>query len=114
MKPGEKFVANDGNGASYCCSIREFKGESIVADIEKGQLESNELPVRLVLFQGLPKADKMELIIQKAVELGAAEIVPVEMVRCVGKLDDKKQACTLAVYCRKCGKAIGQNGNSRS
>ena len=82
MKPNEKFIANDGNGASYCCSIREFVGDSVVADIEKGQLESSELPVRLVLFQGLPKADKMELIIQKAVELGAAEIVPVEMVRC--------------------------------
>ena len=77
MKPGEKFVANDGEGASYCCAIREFLGDRVIADIEKGQLENTELPVRLVLFQGLPKADKMELIIQKAVELGAAEIVPV-------------------------------------
>ena len=75
MKPGEKFVANDGEGASYCCAIREFSGDRVIADIEKGQLENTELPVRLVLFQGLPKADKMELIIQKAVELGAAEIV---------------------------------------
>ena len=51
MKPNEKFIANDGNGASYCCSIREFVGDIVVADIEKGQLESSELPVRLVLFQ---------------------------------------------------------------
>ena len=50
-----------------------------------------ELPVRFVLFQGLPKGDKLELIIQKTVELGAAEIVPVEMSRCVVKLDDKKK-----------------------
>lgn len=50
MKPNEKFIANDGNGASYFCSIREFVGDSVVADIEKGQLESSELPVRLVLF----------------------------------------------------------------
>ena len=91
MKIGEKIVVNDGNGASYCCSIRIFTGDSVIADIEQGQLGSNELPVRLVLFQGLPKSDKMELIIQKAVELGVSEIVPVEMARCVVKLDEKKK-----------------------
>ena len=51
-----------------------------------------ELPNRIYLFQGLPKADKMELIIQKAVELGAYAIVPVETKRCVVKLDEKKAA----------------------
>lgn len=112
MKPGEKFIANDGNGASYCCSIREFVGESVVADIEKGQLESNELPVRLVLFQGLPKADKMELIIQKAVELGAAEIVPVEMTRCVVKLDDKKKKSKLTRWQSIAESAAKQSGRT--
>ncbi|MBR3836112.1 MAG: 16S rRNA (uracil(1498)-N(3))-methyltransferase [Clostridia bacterium] len=91
MKTGERFVANDGNGASYCCAVREIYDDRIVADIEDGQLMSNELPVRLVLFQGLPKADKLELIIQKGVELGVSEIYPVEMARCVVKLDDKKK-----------------------
>ena len=112
MKPNEKSVANDGNGASYCCSIREFVGDSVVADIEKGQLESSELPVRLVLFQGLPKADKMELIIQKAVELGAAEIVPVEMVRCVVKLDEKKKKSKLARWKSIAESAAKQSGLS--
>ena len=73
MKVGEKFVANDGNGASYCCAVCEIYDDRIVATIEEGQLMSNELPVKLVLFQGLPKADKMELIIQKGVELGVSE-----------------------------------------
>lgn len=91
MKVGEKFVANDGNGASYCCAISEIYDDRIVAAIEEGQLMSNELPIKLVLFQGLPKADKMELIIQKGVELGVSEIYPVEMSRCVVKLDDKKK-----------------------
>ena len=112
MKPNEKFIANDGNGASYCCSIREFVGDSVVADIEKGQLESSELPVRLVLFQGLPKADKMELIIQKAVELGAAEIVPVEMVRCVVKLDEKKKKSKLARWQSIAESAAKQSGRT--
>ena len=91
MKIGEKFIANDGNGGSYCCAVSEITDERITAEILEGQLSSTELPVKLVLFQGLPKADKMELIIQKAVELGVSEIVPVEMSRCVVKLDDKKK-----------------------
>ena len=49
-----------------------------------------ELPSKIYLFQGLPKADKMELIIQKAVELGAYEVIPVSTKRAVVKLDDKK------------------------
>ena len=51
-----------------------------------------ELPVKITLYQGLPKGDKMEMIVQKAVELGVAEIVPVAMKRCVVKLDAKKAA----------------------
>ena len=90
MKPGEKFVANDGEGASYCCAIREFSGDRVIADIEKVQLENTELPVRLVLFQGLPKADKMELIIQKGTELGATTIVPVQFKRSIVKLSRKR------------------------
>ena len=50
-----------------------------------------ELPCRICLFQGLPKSDKMELIVQKAVELGAAEVIPVAMKNCVVKLDAKKR-----------------------
>lgn len=112
MKPNEEFIANDGNGASYCCSIRDFVGDSVVANIERGQLESSELPVRLVLFQGLPKADKMELIIQKAVELGAAEIVPVEMVRCVVKLDEKKKKSKHARWQSIAESAAKQSGRT--
>lgn len=112
MKPGEKFVANDGAGASYCCSIREFTADSVIADIEKGQLENTELPVRVILFQGLPKADKMELIIQKAVELGAAEIVPVEMTRCVVKLDEKKKKSKLSRWQTIAESAAKQSGRT--
>ena len=48
------------------------------------------MPVRITLFQGIPKSDKLELIIQKAVELGACEIVPVAMKRSVAKIEPKK------------------------
>jgi len=55
-----------------------------------------ELPSQVYLFQGLPKADKMELIIQKAVELGVHAVVPVSTKRCVVKLDDKKAKSKIA------------------
>lgn len=112
MKTGEKFVANDGNGASYCCAVREIYDDRIVADIEDGQLMSNELPVKLVLFQGLPKGDKMELIIQKAVELGVSEIYPVEMSRCVVKLDDKKKKSKTARWQSISESAAKQSGRT--
>ena len=64
--------------------------EYIRADILSKDEQGKELPSRIILFQGLPKADKMELIIQKAVELGAYSVVPVAMKRSVVKLDAKK------------------------
>lgn len=110
MKTGEKFVANDGNGGSYYCAVSEISDSMIVADILEGQLSSTELPVKLVLFQGLPKADKMELIIQKAVELGVSEIVPVEMTRCVVKLDEKKKKSKLSRWQAISESAAKQSG----
>ena len=71
---------------------------------------STELPVRLKLYQGLPKKDKMELIIQKAVELGAVEIIPVMTKRCIVKLeDDKKEAKKLERW-----QAIAESGAKQS
>ena len=67
------------------------KAKQISAKILE-EWENKELPARIHLFQGLPKGDKMELIIQKAVELGAFSIIPVETKRCVVKLDVKKAA----------------------
>ena len=73
-------------------SIEAFSADEVLLHIIYAQEPDYELPSRIYLFQGLPKADKMELIIQKAVELGAYEIIPVETKRCVVKLDGKKAA----------------------
>ena len=89
MKPGEKVRISTRAGANYLCSITQVEEMSVAVQILE-TMAGTELPNRIVLFQGLPKADKMELIIQKAVELGAAEIVPVSMKNCVVKLDAKK------------------------
>ena len=91
MKPGEQFYVTDGESqGKYLCALKSVAGEQVVCDILRFLEESSELPCEIVLYQGLPKADKMELIIQKAVELGAARIVPVATKRSVVKLDDKK------------------------
>ena len=91
MKIGEEVSVSDGvSDTEYRCEIEEFLEDEIILKIRFVKEDGVELPARVVLFQGLPKNDKMELIVQKAVELGAAEIVPVAMDRCVVKLDDKK------------------------
>lgn len=91
MKPGEEIsVSTSESSAEYRCIIKELHDEEIICDLAFIKEEGNELPSKIYLFQGLPKSDKMELIIQKAVELGAYEIIPVEMKRCVMKLEPKK------------------------
>ena len=66
-------------------------GEKKIAKIIEENYQDTELPIKICLFQGLPKSDKMELIIQKCVELGVYKIIPVEMSRSVVKIDDKKK-----------------------
>lgn len=91
MKPGEHLAICDGEGTDYQCRIETIDQEKVVARIEEMGTNETELPARIYLFQGLPKKDKMELIIQKAVELGVYEIIPVAMKRCVVKLEDPKK-----------------------
>ena len=91
MTPGEEVTVSDGQGMDYFCRIAELTKEEVRLDIVDSWHSFVELPAKIYLFQGLPKADKMELIIQKAVELGVYEIVPVATKRAVVKLDPKKE-----------------------
>ncbi len=95
MKKGDTLLISC-EGKSHLCSLKECENELAVAEIIEENFQDTELPVRLYLFQGLPKGDKMELIIQKSVELGVHKIIPVEMNRCVVKLDGKKKAAKVA------------------
>ena len=92
MKTGEELWISDGSKYEYRCTIESFEPDEVLLHIVYSQEPEYELPCRIYLFQGLPKEDKMELIIQKAVELGAYEIIPVETKRCVVKLDGRKSA----------------------
>lgn len=90
MQIGDTFLVSC-TGISCLCRLEHIEEDSLVAAIVEEDYRNTELPVRFYLFQGLPKGDKLELIIQKTVELGVAGIIPVEMSRCVMKLDEKKK-----------------------
>ena len=90
MKPGEKVLLSDGEDWEYLCRIEEITKEEVRLTVFEENRDVRELPASITLWQGLPKSDKMELIVQKAVELGVSRIVPVETKRCIVKLDPKK------------------------
>ena len=92
MKIGEVISVGDGlSDKDYRCHIEEYTDTAVHCRLDFIKESGVELPVRVTLFQGLPKSDKMELIIQKCVELGVAEVIPVACSRSIVKLDAKKE-----------------------
>lgn len=91
MKIGDEIIVFDGTGSEYVCSILSIEKNVCIAEIKAKVSSSFEPDCKVTIFQGLPKTGKMETIIQKAVELGAYKIVPVEMERCVVRLNEKKK-----------------------
>lgn len=112
MKEGDELTICDGEGLDYFCRIDSISEELVKCEIIDSWKSFVELPVKLYLFQGLPKADKMELIIQKAVELGVYEIVPVAMTRSIVKLDDKKAGKKIARWQGIAKSASKQSGRA--
>ena len=91
MKRGEEILVSAQGNLEYKCYIETLSEEEVTAVILYAMENNLELPASISLFQGLPKGDKMEFIIQKAVELGVHEVIPVASRRCVVKLDEKRQ-----------------------
>ncbi len=91
MRVGEKLIICNGQGKDFYCIIADMSSDGVRVQIEKEEETATELKTKLYLFQGLPKKDKMELIIQKAVELGVHEIIPVITKRTIVKIEDKKK-----------------------
>lgn len=97
MKVGEEISVSNGiDNNDYRCEIASIDDTEVVCNLMFIKEDGLELPAKVYLFQGLPKSDKMELIIQKAVELGVYEIIPVATKRAVVKLDDKKAKSKVA------------------
>ena len=96
LKKGDEILISSGDNYDYNCIIDTITDDYVRSLITSVNEKGNELSSKVYLFQGLPKADKMELIIQKMIELGVYEIVPVAMKRSVVKLDDKKAKSKVA------------------
>ena len=106
-------ICNIDKAENYICGISKISNEAIECIIFNRIESDSESNVHINIFQGLPKADKMELIIQKSVELGANEITPVEMKRCVSKIEEKSKSKKLErwqkiseVAAKQCGRDI--------
>ena len=90
MKIGTKILINDREkNNSYLAEIQEIDTNEILCKIID-KIASNEMMKKVTLFQGIPKADKMEYIIQKSVELGVSDIVPTQMKNCVAKINNEE------------------------
>ena len=88
MQSGEEFYAVGEGGGRFLAELREVSRESCTALLRE-ELSDNEAELRVTVYQGLPKADKLELVVQKLTELGAARLVPVKIERSVVKLNDR-------------------------
>lgn len=109
----EIIVCDFMNSQDYLCQIEEFKEEDIICKIKEKVESGVESNIKVTIFQGLPKSDKMELIIQKSVELGVFDITPIEMKRCVVQLNEKDKIKKIQrwqkiseVAAKQCGRGI--------
>ena len=114
MAQGEKIEACDMQSKVYYCVLTKFiEDKEIIATVEgEGQIDT-EPSFEIILYQALPKSDKMEIIIQKAVECGATKIVPFKSERCIAKVDKKDERKKLDRWqkiaesgAKQCGRGI--------
>ena len=89
MKVGEELLISVKGDWDYLCKIEHTSSDRVDLKVLES-MEQRELPVKITLLQGIPKSDKLEMIIQKAIELGVSEIIPVKTKRVVVKIDEKK------------------------
>lgn len=113
MRQGERLSVSDGDNCRYLCRIEGYEEGKAVLEILEEEKQDTELASKIYLFQGLPKGDKMELIIQKAVELGAYQVIPVAMKRCVVRLDAKKAEKKVSRWNEIAKGAAKQSGRGR-
>ena len=97
LKRGEVIRVSSADGLNYLCEVSDITSDELIAKV-KEEVPSTELSNKIYLFQALPKGDKMETIIEKCVELGVHEIIPVQMKNCIVKFDDKKKKSKLTRY----------------
>ena len=110
IKPGEEYILCDGKGMDYRCEAVEISADAVRFSVREKSPNRTEPDSRIVLYQAIPKGDKLEFIIQKAVELGVGEVVPVLTAYCVSRPDLKNFDKKLERYRRIAREAAKQCG----
>lgn len=113
MKNGEHLVLCDGNGREADAVIREAYPESVTLEILERKDSAAEPKTEVILYQALPKFDKLEYIIQKSVELGVTKIVPVLSSRCISRPDEKTMKKKLERLKKIADEAAKQSGRGK-
>ena len=88
---GEKIILCDKNSIDYICAVEEINNGELYLSVIKSQACTSEPDIQVTLYQALPKSDKMDLIVQKAVELGVFKVVPIITSRCISKPNEKSR-----------------------
>lgn len=91
MNIEDELLISDSKGKDYLCIIEAIDKNEVICNILRDDLDSNESPIHITLFQCLPKGSKMEMLLQKNVEVGVSKFIPVASKRCVAKLEGKKK-----------------------
>jgi len=112
-RPGQQFTLSDARGTDYLCAVRDLSTASVTLEILSSQPCLAETKANIRLYQALPKGDKLEFIIQKAVELGVSEVTPVLTSRCISRpshkaMDKKLERLQRIAYeaAKQCGRGI--------
>ena len=113
MAVGDTLTVCDMQKTEYACTVTSIKPELVLLRIDEVHPNSTELPLDICLYQSLPKGDKMDYIVQKAVELGVSSVIPVAGARCIVKLDEKNAQKKVARWqkiaeeaAKQCGRGI--------
>lgn len=110
MAPGEPLTLCDGVGQDYLCRIESVARDAVTLRVERSEKSIGEPSLSVTLYMGLPKADKLELVIQKSVELGAVRIVPTVTARSIARIDPRDSEKKTARWQKIAAEAAGQSG----
>ncbi len=113
MRVGESLTLCDGAGEDYHCTVEAISDGDVTARIMEREPTASEPTVQVTLYQGLPKSEKMDWIVQKCVEIGIGAIVPVSMARSIVRLKGEEGAKKAARWQKIAAEAAGQSGRGR-
>ena len=113
LKAGEEVLVCDGAGQECLCRVMDFDAGEVALEVLERRVASTEAAVRVSVYMAFPKADKLEHVIQKATELGAAEIVAFPSGRCVSRPDEKSLKKKLERWQKIAASAAEQSGRGR-